>query len=75
MCSNGDVRLVNDTVLDSDAGRVEVCVNGVWGSICDTGFTVNDAKVVCSSLGLSNTCELNHNESCSFICFCNSSFF
>jgi deleted-in-malignant-brain-tumors protein 1 len=30
-----------------------VCVNGVWGSICDNGWDKTDAYVVCKQLGFS----------------------
>ena len=33
-------------------GRLEVCVNGVLGSICDISFAANtDGHVICSELG------------------------
>ena len=34
-------------------GRVEVCVNGSWGTICSYFFDDADAKVVCRELGYS----------------------
>ena len=32
-------------------GRVEVCFNNAWGTICDSGFSTSDAEVVCQALG------------------------
>ena len=32
-------------------GRVEVCYEGVWGSICPSGWSAIDAYVVCRQLG------------------------
>ena len=34
-------------------GRVEICKNNVWGTVCHTGWTVEDARVVCRQLGYS----------------------
>ena len=45
----GKVRLVGgETELE---GRVEICLNGLWGTIVHNGWGSNDAAVVCRSLG------------------------
>lgn len=28
-----------------------MCVNGVWGSICDKGWDKTDAHIICQQLG------------------------
>ena len=49
----GDVRLVNGS---SVAGRVEVCFNEVWGTVCkNTHWNNSHATVVCRQLGLNAT--------------------
>ena len=54
----GDVRLANDTTVANGttvAGRVEVCFNGVWGTVCRFGWNALAASVVCKQLGFNNT--------------------
>lgn len=35
-------------------GRVEIGVNGIWGSICDDKWRLDSATVACKMLGLPN---------------------
>ena len=35
----------------SREGRVELMVNGIFGTVCNTFFTTSAAKVVCKMLG------------------------
>ena len=33
-----------------DEGRLEVCVNGAWGTVCGDEFDSRDAAVACEAL-------------------------
>ena len=48
-CSTGDIRLVGG-VLDNE-GRLEVCINQQWGSVCSISWGSTDTTVACRQLG------------------------
>ena len=63
VCSvHGDLRLVGGRVPSE--GRVEVCVNGAWGTVCDRyGYwDARETQVVCQQLGRrGGECICNNN--------------
>ena len=52
-CRTGVLRLQGSTFQGS--GRVEICIDNVWGTVCDDFWSSNDARVVCKQLGFSIT--------------------
>ena len=64
-CNETDVRLVSDNCGETGSagssestrkGRVEICLQGVWGTVCDDGWSESHAKVVCQQLRLTTYC-------------------
>ena len=52
-CNNGDVRLVGG--INELQGRVEICYNKMWGSVCHNSWSTYDANVLCKQLGYQPT--------------------
>ena len=46
---DGEVRLRGSN--ETSAGRVEIRVGGVWGTVSDRGWDIRDGHVVCRQLG------------------------
>ncbi len=54
-CTEGEVRLVNGAA--ENEGRVEICLENAWGTICDDNWDGREARVVCRQLGYSDAVE------------------
>ena len=52
-CTDAELRLEggsDDVQAGTREGRVEICINNAWGTVCDTLFGRQDAGVVCEQL-------------------------
>ena len=51
LCDDGELRL-RDGATDLE-GRVEICFEELWGTVCDQFWSQTDASVTCRQLGFS----------------------
>lgn len=60
-CVNGEMRLLGGANITE--GRVEVCRDGAWGTICDydSSWGAEEAIVICKQLGYPYTGEWSSN--------------
>ena len=49
---DGEARLSGGNNLNE--GRLEICINNAWGTVCDSGFGSNEAQVSCAQLGFTS---------------------
>ena len=58
-CTTGRLRLVGGNI--ENEGRVEICVNNIWGTVCDNSWGSAEASVVCLQLGYSTHGQCQYN--------------
>ena len=56
-CTHGNVRL--ESGRNEREGTLRVCIGGIWGTVCNTGWDSRDAAVVCRQLGFPTNGTIN----------------
>ncbi len=57
VCPEGAVRLIGSSTTNTLQGRIEVCNQNEWGTVCGNSWGMEDARVVCRQLGYQTTGE------------------
>ena len=55
-CSDGEIRLAGEVTATS--GRLEICYNHAWGTICNYQWEDSDSNVACRQLGFHSYGEI-----------------
>ena len=48
-CTNGETRLMDGS--SPNKGRLEVCLDSTWATVCGSGFNIREGVVTCKQLG------------------------
>ncbi len=54
ICQEGSVQLADGLEGRKYEGRLEICINNHWGTVCDDSYNVQEANIVCRELGFTN---------------------
>ena len=52
----GEIRLRGGAAKE---GRVEICLNNTWGTLCSSSWGDTEASVACQQLGYSGNCNFS----------------
>jgi len=56
---DGELRLSDGNESDNSInGRLEILLNGLWGTVCSRNFNLVDANVACKQLGYGNATRI-----------------
>jgi hypothetical protein len=62
-CETGSIKVVDGQ--DTSDGRIEICFDNLWGTICSQSWDKNDALIACKQLGFSTEFALSFSKTTS----------